>query len=163
MAGIVLIDASPLIVLSRVGGLAWLPVLFGRVHVPVPVRREVLPNQYKADEPQIREALGGKAFVLLKRDWKQPQFSFLGDGEAACIRAALHLGGPGLLLMDDRAGRVTAVEQGLHVAGTAAIVALAKKRALIPSAGEIFEKLLHMNFRLSADVIRAALEMAGER
>ncbi len=163
MAGIVLIDASPLIVLSRVGGLAWLPVLFGQIHVPLPVRHEVLPDQNKAGEPQLRAALADNAFVLLKRDWRQPQFPFLGDGEAACIRAALHLGGPSLLLMDDRAGRVTAVEQGLRVAGTAAIVAMAKKRALITSARDVFEKLLQMDFRLSAEVIRAALEAAGER
>ena len=163
MAGVVLIDASPLIVLSRVGGLAWLPVLFGCVHVPLPVRREVLPDQNKAGEPAIRAALGDKAFVLLKRDWKQPQFPYLGDGEAACIRAGLHLGGPSLLLMDDRAGRVTAVEQGLRVAGTAAIVAMAKQRGLIPPARTIFEQLLQMDFRLSAEVIRAALEAAGER
>ena len=65
--------------------------------------------------------------------------------------------------MDDRAGRVTAVEQGLRVAGTAAIVAMAKQRRLIPSARTIFEQLLQMDFRLSAEVIRAALEAAGER
>ena len=163
MARIVLSDASPLIVLSRVGGLAWLPALFGCVHVPLPVRHEVLPEQDKAGEAQLRAALGGPGFVLLKRDWKLPQFPFLGDGEAGCIRAALHMDNASLLLMDDRAGRVTAVEQGLQVAGTAAIVALAKRHHLIASAGAIFEQLLHMDFRLSAEIIRAALEMAGER
>ena len=40
MAGIVLTDASPLIVLSRIGGLAWLKAIFGTVHVPLAVRLE---------------------------------------------------------------------------------------------------------------------------
>lgn len=163
MAGNVLTDASPLIVLSRVGGLSWLPALFGRVHVPLPVRREVLPDRNKAGEDQLRAAFTSKAFVMLKRDWKSPPFPFLGEGEAACIRAALHLRGQSLLLMDDRAGRATAVEHGLRVAGTAAIVAMAKRRKLIASATAVFEKLLQLEFRLSANVIRAALEAAGER
>jgi predicted nucleic acid-binding protein len=165
MAGIVLTDASPLIVLSRIGGLSWLKAIFGPVHVPLAVRKEVLTGKDKTGEPVIREAIGHKALIVLRRDWKLPQFPFLGEGEAACIRAAVNLrpSGPRLLLMDDRAGRTVAMEQGFKVAGTAAVIAMAKRQALIPSATAVFEQLLQMDFRLSAEVIRAALEAAGER
>ena len=164
MAGIVLTDASPLIVLSRIGGLHWLTAIFGPVHVPLAVRKEVLTGKDTAGEPLIREAIKRKALVVLRKDWKLPQFPFLGEGEAACIRAAVNLrpSGPSLLLMDDRAGRATAMEQGFKVAGTAAVITMAKKQKLIPSAADVFERLLQMDFRLSAEVIRAALEAAGE-
>jgi predicted nucleic acid-binding protein len=163
MAGIVLTDASPLIVLSRIDGLHWLRAIFGPVHVPLAVRNEVLTGKDKAGEPVIREAIRAKTLVVLRRDWKLPQFAFLGEGEAACIRAAVNLRQPSLLLMDDRAGRATAMERGFKVAGTAAIIAMARRQKLIPSAGGVFERLLQMDFRLSAEVIRAALEAAGER
>jgi predicted nucleic acid-binding protein len=165
MAGIVLTDASPLIVLSRIGGLHWLESIFGEVVVPLAVRKEVLTGKDPVGEPLIRAAIAGKALVVLRRDWKLPDFPFLGEGEAACIRAAVNLrkAGPALVLMDDRAGRTTAMEQGMKVAGTAAVIAMAKQRKLIPSAAAVFEQLLQMEFRLSAEVIRAALEAAGER
>lgn len=165
MAGIVLTDASPLIVLSRIGGLHWLKLIFGEVVVPVAVRKEVLTGKDKAGETLIRAAISGKSLVVLRRDWKLPQFPFSGEGEAACIRAAVHLrlSGSSLLLMDDRAGRAMAIENGFKVAGTAAVIAMAKRKKLIPSAAGVFERLLQMDFRLSAEVIRAALEAAGER
>ena len=163
MAGIVLTDASPLIVLSRIGGLHWIGALFGPVHVPQAVRNEVLTGQGKDGEPVIRDAIKRKALVVLRRDWKLPQFPFLGEGEAACIRAAVNLRQPSLLLMDDRAGRATAVEHGLKVAGTAAVIAMARRKNLIRSATDVFQQLLQMDFRISAEVIRAALEAAGER
>ncbi|MBM3344019.1 MAG: DUF3368 domain-containing protein [Betaproteobacteria bacterium] len=163
MARIVLADASPLIVLARVDGLSWLERLFGPVHVPRAVRDEVLPRQDRAGEPQIREAIARKALMVLRSDWRTPQFPHLGEGEAACIRAAARLAKPALLLMDDRIGRATAVEHGLEVAGTAAIIAMAKRQRMIPSAAAVFERLLQMDFRISAEIISAALEMAGER
>ena len=163
MAGIVLTDASPLIVLSRIDGLHWIKAIFGPVHVPLAVRNEVLTGKDEAGASVIREAIARKALVALRRDWKLPQFPFLGEGEAACIRAAVNLRQSSLLLMDDRAGRATALERGFKVAGTAAVIAMAKRKNLIPSATAVFERLLQMDFRLSSEVIRAALEAAGER
>jgi predicted nucleic acid-binding protein len=163
MARIVLIDASPLIVLSRIDGLHWIKAIFGPVHLPLAVRKEVITGKDKKGEPMIRAAIDRKVLVVLRRDWKLPQFPFLGEGEAACIRAAVNLRQPSLLLMDDKAGRTTAIELGLKVAGTAAVIAMAKRKNLIPSAADVFERLLQTDFRLSAEVIRAALEAAGER
>ena len=163
MARIVLIDASPLIVLSRIDGLHWIKAIFGPVQLPLAVRKEVITGKDKEGEPMIRAAIDSKLLVVLRRDWKLPQFPFLGEGEAACIRAAVNLRQPSLLLMDDKAGRATAIEFGLKVAGTAAVIAMAKRKNLIPSAANVFERLLQTDFRLSAEVIRAALEAAGER
>ena len=163
MARIILIDASPLIVLSRIDGLRWIKAIFGPVHLPLAVRKEVITGKDKEGEPVIRAAIESKLLVVLRRDWKLPQFPFLGEGEAACIRAAVNLRQPSLLLMDDKAGRTTAVEFGFKVAGTAAVIAMAKRKNLIPSAADVFERLLQTGFRLSAEVIRTALEAAGER
>ncbi len=44
MARLVLADASPLIALARLGGLRWLPVLFGTLVLPESVRAEILDH-----------------------------------------------------------------------------------------------------------------------
>lgn len=49
MARLVLTDASPLIGLARVDGLAWLGALFNTVWMPLEVRQEVLSGSGGGD------------------------------------------------------------------------------------------------------------------
>jgi predicted nucleic acid-binding protein len=163
MARLVLTDASPLIGLARVDGLAWLGVLFGVVWFPAEVRREVLSGIGNADERAIRAAES----VGVLRAWPEmapsiPDLPDLDEGEAACIRLGLVQEGPVLLLMDERAGRAVAQEQGLRVAGTAAVIGMARSRGLIASAREVFARLHASDFRLSAAVIETVLRRVGE-
>lgn len=162
MARLVLTDASPLIGLARVDGLPWLGALFGVVWMPPEVRREVLPLRGLPDEEAIRAA---EAAGWLKQTDPAPDGLVLPDldeGEAACIRSALSSAGPCLLLMDERAGRAIAREHGLAVAGTAAVIGMAKTRGLIASAGEVFRRLQGSDFRISAQVIETVLRRVGE-
>lgn len=57
MARVVIADASPLIGLAIVEGLAWLPALFGEVWLPPAVRDEVLPHRQARGEAAIQTAL----------------------------------------------------------------------------------------------------------
>lgn len=163
MAGsIVLTDASPLIGLARVGGLAWLPAFFGEIWMPYEVRREVLAGNGYPEEVAVLDA---ESAGWLKTSTSAPTLPALFDldeGEAACIRIALAHAGPALLLMDERAGRAIATEHGLRVAGTAALIGMAKTRQLIPSARAVFARLHASDFRISAEVIRTILERVGE-
>jgi predicted nucleic acid-binding protein len=104
MARLVLTDASPLIGLARVDGLAWLGALFGVVWMPPEVRREVLPNR---GLPEERAILAPEAADWLRESDPPPmgpELPDLDEGEAACIRIALASPQPSLLLMDERAG-----------------------------------------------------------
>jgi predicted nucleic acid-binding protein len=69
---------------------------------------------------------------------------------------------PALLLMDERAGRAVALELGLQVAGTAAVIGMARQRGLIASARQIFECLHQSDFRISPQVIKTLLARVGE-
>ena len=64
--------------------------------------------------------------------------------------------------MDERAGRAVAQEHGLRVAGTAAVIGMAKLHGLIGSAREIFARLHASDFRISAQVIATVLRRVGE-
>ncbi len=166
MAGLVLSDASPLIGLARVDGLAWLQRLFGQVHIPQDVRAEVMPGLGFPEEQALRAAESAGWLVVHAAAPLQPPLPDLDEGEAACIRIALaHVrehSRPALLLMDERAGRAIAVEHRMRVAGTAAVIGMARSRGMIGSAREVFARLHACDFRISAVVIETVLRQVGE-
>ena len=66
------------------------------------------------------------------------------------------------MLIDERAGRAVAAEFGIRVAGTAAVVGMAKVRGMIPSARNVFSRMHASDFRISAQVINTVLQRVGE-
>jgi predicted nucleic acid-binding protein len=168
VARLVLTDASPLIGLAWVDGLDWLRTLFGTAWIPPEVKREALTGLGRPGEAAIAAALKNGTL----REWRRPGAAAskltlpdLDEGEAACIRighARVVRGDEVLLLIDERAGRAVAVEHGLRIAGTAAVIGMAKSAGLIPSAKAVFAMLHGSSFRISPEVIRTVLTRVGE-
>lgn len=164
MAGLVLTDASPIIGLARVGGLSWLHQLFGKVWVPIEVHTEVIREPSAPDVGAIKAALSqGFLHVWPTPSGEKVALPDLDEGESACIQIALSQSKPTLILIDERAGRSVAQELGLRIAGTAAVIGLAKAHGLIPSAREAFRRLHASDFRISKEVIDTVLHRTGER
>lgn len=159
----VLADASPLITLAAVGGFEWLHRLFGAVALTDVVLAEVMPGTGRSGERELGRAIEAKRLEVIEDKWPTPQFPELDEGEASVLRAAVNLGGPNLLLIDERAGRAVARELGFAVTGTVGIIVAARRRLLIPAAKPVFEQLLARDFRVSAELIRAALSECGEQ
>lgn len=126
------------------------------------VRDEVLSGQVSRGEDAIRAEIARKTLAIWNRPVPDIALPPLDDGEGACIRIGMAQTGQVLLLMDERAGRAVAQERGLKVAGTAAVIGLAKQRGLINSARDAFALLHGTDFRISADVIRTVLTRVGE-
>ena len=162
MARLVLTDASPLIGLARVDGLAWLRDLFGQVWMPEEVRQDVLAGETSQDRESIVAAERAGWLSVCETTPTQPELPELDEGESACIRIALQNRGASLILMDERAGRAIAMEHGLKIAGTAAVIGMARSRNLIPSARAVFTRLHASDFRISAQVIEAVLRRVAE-
>jgi len=161
MARQVLSDASPLIGLALVDGLPWLGELFGSVLVPQEVWVEVVGRGFSG-EASLHSAQASGWLEIVQPTPSHPPLPDLDEGEAACIRRALAGQGQALLLMDERAGRAVAQGFGLQVAGTAAVIGMAKVRGLIPAAKPVLERLHLSDFRIAAEVIRAVLRRVGE-
>lgn len=156
------IDASPLIGLAIVGGLAWLPKLFTTVYLPETVRQEVLPGKMARGEAAIAEAIA-VGWIKIWPEAIENRFAIdLDLGETDCINLALSYPGKVLLIMDERAGRAVAKEKGIPVTGTAAIIGQAKKMGLIHSAKAAFESLYGADFRIAPAVIRQILQSVDE-
>ena len=163
MARIVVIDSSPLIGLAIVDGLAWLPKLFDVVKLPESVKQEMLPGKAARGEQAIAQALAAGWLKVWPETIAPTHEIDLDAGETDCINLGLsHIDGV-LLIMDERAGRAVAKEKGLRVTGTAAIIGLAKKQGLIPSARVVFEVLHASDFRISAAVIKQVLVSVNEK
>jgi predicted nucleic acid-binding protein len=163
VAAIVITDASPLIALARVNGLDWLQQLFSEVVVTDVVLSEVLTGRYPDMEAPIQQALAAGWLQSAAIGTSEPALPDLDEGEAASIRLALSSSEePVLLLMDERAGRAVAQELGLRVAGTAAVIDLARQRGLIASARDVFAALHASDFRIAPAVIQAVLDRCGD-
>ena len=162
MAALVISDASPLIALARVNGLPLLQQLFTEVVVTDVVIAEVLTGRYPDTEAPIQQSLAAGWLQVVAVDGSEPALPDLDEGEAASIRLALSCGEPVLLLIDERAGRAVAQELGLSVAGTAAVIGLARQRNLIASARDVFAALHASDFRIAPAVIQAVLDRCGE-
>ena len=162
MAAIVIADASPLIALARVNGLDWLQHLFTEVMLTEVVLAEVLTGRYPATEAPIRQALAAGWLKTVAIPTTDPALPDLDEGEASSIRLALSCNGPALVLIDERSGRAVAQDLGLRVAGTAAVIGLARQRGLIPSARQVFAALHASDFRIAPAVIKAVLDRCGD-
>lgn len=168
---IVIADASPLVALSLIDRLEWLPKLFGTVHVVQAVMQEVLTDQFVQSESNIRiavskgwlevvESVSPVAVDSLSKqlsNWKQ-----LDAGEAQSIAYAHALPNNALLLIDERAGRIACAELGMATVGTAGIVRLAKEHQLIPLVKPELARLHEAGFWLTPAVTTTVLKKAGE-
>ena len=162
MAGVVISDASPLIGLARVNGIGWLKELFGEVLIPKVVADEVITGGFPAEEARITAALEAGWLQIAGPIPAGPDLPDLDEGEAASIRLALAHPGPALLLIDERSGRAVAQGLGLSIAGTAAVIGMARARHLIPSARAVLSQLHDSDFRIAPAVIHAVLRRCGE-
>ena len=155
---VVLSDASPLIALALIDRLNLLHSLFGEVLITEVVKGEVLVGGDKPGETAIE----ANWIRVIADQWPEPQFPDLDEGEASTLRAAVHIGVPCLVLIDERAGRATARELGIPLSGTLGLIVQARKRGFIPSARAAFEQLLERDFRVATEMIREALVQVGE-
>ena len=162
MAAIVIADASPLIALARVGGLSWLELLCTEVMLTDVVLAEVLTGLYLATEAPIRQTLTAGWLKTVAITTTDPALPDLDEGEASSIRLALSCNGPALVLIDERSGRAVAQDLGLSVAGTAAVIGMARQRDLITSARQVFADLHASDFRIAPAVIKAVLDRCGD-
>ena len=157
---IVVSNAGPLIALARIEKLDLLQSLYCQVRIPLAVTSELKgrgEQQYASfhsvawlKDVEIKDKM---AVALLQES--------LGAGESEAIVLAMESNAD-LLLMDEERGRRIAVSRQLNLVGTLGILVLAKRRKLIRFVGPLLDELLTSGFRMSADLARNVLELAGE-
>lgn len=160
MNKVVIADAGPLIAFARLHRLDLLPQIFGQVRVTDIVLGECAGRPDFSESPLILEAVAAKHLELCT----PPDFSAfvqeIDAGEASAIAMAIECGCG--VLMDDKAGRRTAMHLGIPVIGTVGALVLAKRKGLVLLVQPLLEQLSASGYFLSEAIISAALTASGE-
>jgi len=155
-------NTGPLIALAKVDQLHLLEQLFGPVHIPPTVHRELLaksgPEAARLDEALARFIKIAPALQL------QPEVEIatlrLGAGEQQAVALAYEL--KALLVIDDRLGRNAARRLGLSVTGLAGVLIRAKEKGFIPGVRSLLDEIRRQGYWLSDELLDAAAKRAGE-
>jgi len=156
---LVIADSSPINVLVRIGCVDVLPALFRQVLIPTEVAEEL-------SHPKTPQEV--KDFIAESPGWlgiRQPEqiedIPRIDLGERAAISLVRELNA-GLLLIDDLEGRQAARERLITVIGTIGILERAARQGMIVLA-DVFDRIRRTDFRISDELIEAALERDARR
>ena len=160
MSDIWVLNASPVILLGKIGRLNLLESLAPKAVVPNAVFLE------------IQAGIGEHQAVQSTMDWVAPRRTAdvpiplsierwdLGPGESQVIAHCLKEKQRAVL--DDAQGRQCARAHGIAVIGTVGIVLSAKRQGMIPAARPVLEMLCRSGMYLSDHVLTEALRLIGE-
>ena len=161
----IIADTGPIIALAKVSRLQLLSAIFGQIHIPNAVYRELMAKTGdEADE--IDEAL--RDFISVEElNYHFPEnlgqrLQQLGKGEKDAILLAHLEHANTLLIMDDKAARNAAIELGIPVTGSVGVIITAKNKGLIPHAGNLLLAMRERGYWLSDKIIIQAKKQAGE-
>lgn len=155
-------NTGPLIALAKVDRLSLLQVLFGEVHIPPAVYRELLAKG-GAESQRLDEALAHYIRISQVPEPSpdlEPIVRWLGAGEQQAIVLARHLGA--LLLMDERLGRSAARRAGVRVTGVTGVLIRAKETGLLSQVRPTLEAMRREGYWLSDALLDTAARLAGE-
>lgn len=155
------INASPVILLAKVGLIEHISQLVQTLVIPQPVVTEILNIQGR-DAATAWFDKTGKQFVRpAVAELKELSRSEIGSGERAVISwAAAH---PAFVaVMDDREARVIAHRVGIKTLGTIGVVLRLKKASLISEAKSHLLEIRKVGGYMSDELFREALRQVGE-
>jgi predicted nucleic acid-binding protein len=155
-------NTGPLIALAKVDLLPLLKNLYGRVHIPRAVYRELMA---KSGEEANRLDAALSDFLTVDDAVEitpniQVVAGTLGAGEQFAI--ALAHSRSLALLIDDCAGRVAAKSIGISVTGTVGVLLAGKAAGKIPAVLAMIHRMRDQGYWISDELIVEAAKLAGE-
>jgi predicted nucleic acid-binding protein len=160
VSDVLVINASPLIALAKIGRIDLLEQLASEVVVPESVVLEIMAGRPgDAARRTIESGWGQRA----RAERIPPEITewSLGAGESEVIAVALSRPGSKAVL-DDARGRSCAKTLGVPVLGTLGLILKSKRVGQISSAAEILRSLRDAGSYLDDAVVTAALAAVGE-
>ena len=157
----VVLNASPLICLSKSGLADLLPALFQEVFVPEAVFQEVIAGEKTGFKG---ESVTSQKWICRHRDTPiDPRVAAwdLGEGESAVLSLALR-NEDWWAVMDDREARRCAASLKCRFIGTLGIIVLAKRRGIVKSVRQSLKKLQDAGFWISDTLVNEICREAGE-
>ena len=155
------INASPVILLAKVGLIENVPSLADSFVIPEPVVTEILSVHDDAAAHWLTSA--GKKFVQPSVPELAALSNFdIGLGERSVLSwAKAHSGFT--VVLDDREARVAAHQLGLKVLGTVGVVIRLKRAGLISEMKPHLIEIRRVGGYISDELLREVLQSAGEQ
>jgi predicted nucleic acid-binding protein len=147
----IICDTSCFIVLTNIGNLDLLQKVYGQI-----VTTPEVASEYGESLPDwiiIEQAVNIQMQQLLELQ--------LDKGESSAIALALETL-ECTIILDDLKARKIAERLGLDITGTVGIIIKAKLKGIIPSIKPMIDKIKATDFRVSEDIEKQAMIVAGE-
>jgi len=154
-------NASPLILLAKLGRLDLLRLGADEVLVPSAALEEVYAKSDVASEETSKRLGTWLKPCLVTRPDLSRLFPDLGSGERDVLVQAIQEGISSVVL-DDLDARRTARRMGMKPVGTVGLLLAAKKRGMIPLLRKELNTLEELGFWISDSLVEEALREAGE-
>jgi predicted nucleic acid-binding protein len=155
------INASPVILLSKAGLIHHVPAVAEPLVIPAPVALEI--HQCREVDAAVRWIEGvGKQFIQPPaKELAELAQAVIGPGERAVISWAA--ANPGFIaVLDDSEARLLARRCGVPVLGTVGVVLDLKAAALIPEIKTYLMEIRRVGGYMSDALFNEALHRAGE-
>ncbi len=157
----VIVNSTPLIVLSDIGELDLLKKLYSEIYIPQAVFDEVTA---KADS--ACQAIKNSDWIHIAKIKDQSQKRIyqakLHDGEVEVMILAQEEPKADLVILDDNAAKKTAKFLGLKVTGSLGVILKAKKENHISNVMPLVNKMLANGFYIAQEVVDLVKKTAGE-
>lgn len=152
MPKVIISDTSCLIILTKIGELDLLRLLYKTVTITQGISLEY--GEHLPDWIEVQQVKDHYRQQLLEMQ--------IDKGEASAIALALEIE-DNIVILDDWKARKLADRLGLSVTGTLGVIIIAKKTGLIPSIKPYLNKIRETNFRISEELEQIALKEANEK
>lgn len=157
---IIVCDSSPIIALALCGQLELVDKLFNDILIPREVYNEST-KEGKESTPIIQKWAAGKVIEVTDRLKVNIFTETLDKGEAEAIALYFEKSAD-YLLIDEKKGRKTAIENGIKVIGSLGVLIMAKRKGLLQSIKPSLDILRHSSTRISDFLYEQALRISDE-
>ena len=158
----VIVNSTPLIVLSNINHLSLLQKLYKDIYIPQAVFDEVTAKSDSACQ-QIKNNLDWIHVCKIKNENEKKMYrAKLHAGEVEVMILAQEDEKEDLLIIDDNSAKKTAKFLGLKVTGSLGILLKAKKEALISEVTPLLNELMQNRFYITPQILDLVKKEAGE-
>lgn len=158
----IIVNSTPLIVLSNINQLGLLKNLYSEIFIPQAVFDEVTAKKDSACQ-EIKNHSDWIHICKIKDESQKRMYQAkLHAGEVEVMILAQESPAADLVILDDNAAKKTAKFLGLKVTGTLGVILKAKKENYIKEVIPLLSRLIENGFYISPEVFNLVKSEAGE-
>ena len=158
----VIVNSTPLIVLSNINQLELLKKLYNEIYIPQAVFDEVT-SKNDSSCAQLAQCPDWIHICKIQHESERRMYQAkLHAGEVEVMILAQETPKADLVVLDDNAAKKTAKFLGLKVTGTLGVILKAKKQGFIERVMPLVEQMLDNGFYVTPEIQKMVREEAGE-